>query len=66
MTDDTDPIKLELQRLIESEDKRSPLTDVQLVDCLKSNGLDAARRYVTKCRQKMGIASSRQRRDCSS
>jgi len=58
-----DTIRIKLQELIDHEDKSKPLSDDQLVDELNRHGLQVARRTITKYRQKMGIASSRQRRD---
>jgi RNA polymerase sigma-54 factor len=52
-----------LQKLIDHENKAKPLSDDEIVKSLKSLGLNVARRTVTKYRQKMGIPSSRQRRD---
>ena len=60
-----DAIRLRLQELVGHEDKRSPHSDDELVRELKNHGLSVARRTVTKYRQKMGIPSSRQRRDWS-
>ena len=58
-----DIIRIKLQEIVDKEDKRSPLSDDDLVTELKKQGLNVARRTVTKYRQKMGIPSSRQRRD---
>lgn len=58
-----DTIRLKLQELIEKEDKSKPYSDEQLVDELRRAGMTVARRTVTKYRKKMGIPSSRQRRD---
>ncbi len=60
-----DAIRIKLQELIDSEDKQHPLSDDELVRQLQKAGLKVARRTVTKYRQKMGIPSSRQRRDWS-
>ena len=60
-----DRIRVELQKLIDHENKFKPLSDDEIVKSLKSQGLNVARRTVTKYRQKMGIPSSRQRRDWS-
>ena len=60
-----DRIRVELQKLIDHENKSKPLSDDEIVKSLKSQGLNVARRTVTKYRQKMGIPSSRQRRDWS-
>lgn len=60
-----DTIRLKLQELIDKEDKSKPLADEHLVEELKKEGMTVARRTVTKYRKKMGIPSSRQRRDWS-
>ena len=60
-----DRIRLKLQDLVDQEDKANPLSDDDLVRLLKNQGLNVARRTITKYRQKMGIPSSRQRRDWS-
>jgi RNA polymerase sigma-54 factor len=60
-----DIIRIRLQEIVDKEDKTSPLSDDELVEELKKKGLVVARRTVTKYRQKMGIPSSRQRRDWS-
>ena len=56
-------IRIELQKLIDAEDKSKPFSDDEIVKRLKTKGLVVARRTVTKYRKKMGIPSSRQRRD---
>ena len=58
-------IRIELQKIIDGEDKAKPFSDDELVKLLKSKGLTVARRTVTKYRKKMQIPSSRQRRDWS-
>ena len=58
-------IRIELQKLIDGEDKAKPFSDDELVKLLNSKGLKVARRTVTKYRKKMQIPSSRQRRDWS-
>ncbi|WP_419189290.1 RNA polymerase factor sigma-54 [Stieleria marina] len=60
-----DTIRLKLQELIDKEDKSEPFSDEKLVDELKKAGMAVARRTVTKYRKRMGIPSSRQRRDWS-
>ena len=60
-----DAIRIKLQELVDKEDKTKPYSDDDLVKELKKHGLTAARRTVTKYRKKMGIPSSRQRRDWS-
>jgi RNA polymerase sigma-54 factor len=58
-----DTIRIRLQELIDKEDKCNPYSDDQLVREMKKHGLNVARRTITKYREKMGIPSSRQRRD---
>lgn len=60
-----DIVRIKLQELIDSEDKQNPLSDDELVKAFKAQGLNVARRTITKYRQKMNIPSSRQRRDWS-
>jgi RNA polymerase sigma-54 factor len=60
-----DTIRLKLQEVIDKEDKSDPFSDEHLVEELKKSGMTVARRTVTKYRKKMGIPSSRQRRDWS-
>lgn len=60
-----DIIRIKLQELIDKEDKGHPYSDDELVKELGKQGIKVARRTITKYRQKMGIPSSRQRRDWS-
>ena len=58
----TREIKKILQELIAAEDKRSPLTDEQLVDALGEKGYPIARRTVAKYRDQIGIPVARLRK----
>ena len=58
----TREIKKILQELIAAEDKRSPLTDEQLVDALGEKGYPIARRTVAKYRDQTGIPVARLRK----
>ena len=58
----TREIKKILQELISGEDKRSPLTDEQLVDALGEKGYPIARRTVAKYRDQIGIPVARLRK----
>ncbi len=60
-----DAIRVKLQEVVDHEDKSDPFSDDQLVDELARHGLTVARRTITKYRKKMGIPSSRQRKDWS-
>ncbi|MEZ6046746.1 MAG: hypothetical protein R3C11_14445 [Planctomycetaceae bacterium] len=56
-------IRRKLKEVIDNEDKQNPLSDDALVDALAKDGFNLARRTVTKYRKKMGIPSSRERRE---
>ncbi len=58
-----DTIRIKLHELIDKEDKQKPYSDDDLVGELSKIGFTVARRTITKYRKKMGIASSRQRKD---
>lgn len=60
-----DTIRIKLHELIDKEDKQKPYSDDDLVGELSKMGLTVARRTITKYRKKMGIPSSRQRKDWS-
>ena len=55
-------VKQKVKDIIAGEDKRSPMSDEQVAETLKREGLDIARRTVTKYRKALKIPSSRQRR----
>lgn len=52
-----------IRDLIQSEDPAKPLSDEQLAQMLKSDGLAVARRTVAKYREALGIPSSNLRRE---
>ena len=60
-----DTVRMKMQEIVDKEDKRKPYSDDELVAELSKQGLTVARRTVTKYRKKMGIPSSRLRRDWS-
>lgn len=55
-------VKQRVQEVMEQEDKANPLSDDEIADILMKQGIDIARRTVTKYRKALGVASSRQRR----
>lgn len=55
-------VKQKVRDILEKEDKSNPLSDEEIAAALKKEGLDIARRTVTKYRKQLGIPSSRQRR----
>lgn len=54
-------IKAKIRRLIDGENKASPLSDQQITDMLVSGGLYISRRTVMKYREELHVMSSRQR-----
>ena len=55
-------VKQKVKEIVEKEDKQHPLSDEEIAAFLKKEGLDIARRTVTKYRKQLAIPSSRQRR----
>jgi RNA polymerase sigma-54 factor len=55
-------IKAQLQKLVAEEDPRHPLTDQAIVNILKKNGVQIARRTVAKYRDQLGVLSARMRK----
>ena len=50
-----------VRELIDNEDKRKPISDVDILKTLKNDGIDVARRTVTKYRRLMSIPPAKQR-----
>jgi RNA polymerase sigma-54 factor len=55
-------IKVRIQELVGGEDPKRPLTDQKIVELLRKEGTQIARRTVQKYRDQLGILSSRFRR----
>ncbi|MCK5546908.1 MAG: RNA polymerase sigma-54 factor, partial [Rhodospirillaceae bacterium] len=55
-------VKSRINDMIEAEEHKKILSDDKIVELLKSEGIDVARRTVAKYRDALGIASSVQRR----
>lgn len=55
-------IQERIREVIEKEDPRRPLSDQAIAEILKKEGLNIARRTVTKYREQLGILSSSARR----
>ena len=51
-----------LRKLIEEEDKHTPLSDQTLMERLKAAGIPLARRTIAKYRESLGIPSAAQRK----
>ena len=52
-----------IQEMVTKEDAKNPLSDKQIVEKLKEAGISVARRTIAKYRDKLGIPSSRQRKE---
>ncbi len=55
--------KAMIESLIVNENKKYPLSDSEIVVCLKQTGVDISRRTVAKYRNEMGVASSVRRKE---
>lgn len=55
-------IKAQIQKLVSEEDPSRPLTDQAIVNILKKEGIQIARRTVAKYRDQLGILSARMRK----
>jgi RNA polymerase sigma-54 factor len=58
----SESIKNRIKQLVDGEEARRPLSDQKLVELLKQDGIDVARRTVAKYREMLGILSSSGRR----
>ena len=55
-------IKDQIQKLVENEDPKNPLTDQAIVAILMDQGVNIARRTVAKYRDQLGVLSARMRK----
>ena len=55
-------IRARIEKLVADEDPKKPLTDQAIVDVLKKEGVQIARRTVAKYRDQLGILSARMRK----
>ncbi len=55
-------IKAKIQKLVSEEEAKRPLTDQAIVNILKDEGIQIARRTVAKYRDQLGILSARMRK----
>lgn len=58
----SESVKLKLKQLIEQEDRKKPLSDQKLCECLNKEGISISRRTVAKYREELGIPSSAKRK----
>ena len=59
----SEAVKDKIRLLIGKEDPKKPLSDQDLAEILKKDGIDIARRTVAKYRDILGILSSSKRRN---
>ena len=58
----SESVKSRIKEIIAGENAKKPYSDQKIVDILKKQGIDIARRTVTKYREMLGIGSSTERR----
>jgi RNA polymerase sigma-54 factor len=58
-------VQMLIKKMVDEEDKRKPFSDQKIADALKKEGLNIARRTVTKYREAMDIPSTTMRREYS-
>ena len=58
----SESVKSKIKEIITAEDARKPFSDQKIVEILRGQGIDIARRTVTKYREMLGIGSSTQRK----
>ncbi|MBN2584917.1 MAG: RNA polymerase factor sigma-54 [Planctomycetes bacterium] len=58
-----DHVRTKLKEMVDAEDKKHPLSDDQIMERFKEQGIDLARRTVAKYRKIMNIPSSRRRKE---
>jgi RNA polymerase sigma-54 factor len=58
----SESVKQGIKQIINSEDPRNPYSDQKIVEVLKQDGINIARRTVAKYREMMGVLSSSKRK----
>jgi RNA polymerase sigma-54 factor len=58
-----DNVRTRLKQMVDAEDKKNPLSDEQIVDRFRAEGVELARRTVAKYRKILNIPSSRRRKE---
>ncbi len=57
-----DKVQKQIQQIIEEEDKKKPLSDLEIAHILKKRNISVSRRVIQKYREGLGILNSRLRR----
>ncbi|HNR32720.1 MAG TPA: hypothetical protein PKI11_17655, partial [Candidatus Hydrogenedentes bacterium] len=52
----------DIRKIVDTEDKQQPLSDQKIADLLKAEGLNIARRTVTKYREALRIPAASMRK----
>ena len=55
-------VRLQIEKIVSREDSKAPFSDPQIVDLLRKDGIQIARRTVAKYRDELGILSARLRK----
>ncbi len=58
----SESVKSKIKEIIAAENTRKPYSDQKIVELLRHDGIDIARRTVTKYREMLGVGSSTQRK----
>lgn len=58
----SESVKYLIKSIIEKEDRKNPLSDSEIVNMLKNEGINIARRTIAKYREEMHIPDSRKRK----
>jgi RNA polymerase sigma-54 factor len=58
----SESVKSKIKEIISAENQRKPYSDQKIVDILRQQGIDIARRTVTKYREMLGLGSSTERK----
>ena len=56
-------IKKEIQKIVDAENKKKPLSDQKIVNILNERGIEVSLRAITKYRNQIGIPASRLRKE---
>lgn len=59
----SESVREHIRRIVKSENARKPYSDQEIMERLKKQGIEAARRTVAKYRESMGIPTSRKRKN---
>jgi RNA polymerase sigma-54 factor len=58
----SESVKLKIKEIVDKEDEKKPISDQKIVELLRGQNIDIARRTVAKYREQLGILSSSKRK----